>query len=77
MGCHLMCGYLQFLRLGREGYTKIMKNLGLVAARLQKGIEATGQSPLAALTMMGCFCARASYCVCLTASHFFVLSLPW
>ena len=34
---------MQFLRLGREGYTKIMKNLGLVAARLQKGIEATGK----------------------------------
>lgn len=34
--------YAQFLRLGREGYTKIMQNLGLVAKRLQKGIEDTG-----------------------------------
>lgn len=33
---------VQFLRLGREGYTKIMQNLGLVAKRLQKGIEDTG-----------------------------------
>ena len=33
---------VQFLRLGREGYTKIMQNLGLVAQRLQKGIEDTG-----------------------------------
>ena len=33
---------VQFLRLGREGYTKIMLNLGQVARRLQKGIEDTG-----------------------------------
>ncbi len=35
------CG-VQFLRLGKEGYTKIMLNLGQVARRLQKGIEDTG-----------------------------------
>ncbi len=33
---------VQFLRLGKEGYTKIMMNLGQVARRLQKGIEDTG-----------------------------------
>ena len=33
---------MQFLRLGKEGYTKIMTNLNLVAKRLQKGIEDTG-----------------------------------
>ncbi len=37
----LSCGD-QFLRLGKEGYTKIMLNLGQVARRLQKGIEDTG-----------------------------------
>ncbi|KAL3161777.1 hypothetical protein ABBQ38_008871 [Trebouxia sp. C0009 RCD-2024] len=38
----IIAQYYQFLRLGKEGYTKIMQNLGLVAKRLQKGIEDTG-----------------------------------
>ena len=39
---HGSCCDVQFLRLGKEGYTKIMLNLGQVARRLQKGIEDTG-----------------------------------
>lgn len=37
--------YYQFLRLGFEGYKKIMISLLNVAARLQKGIEALGEAP--------------------------------
>ncbi len=40
---HGSCCGVQFLRLGKEGYTKIMLNLGQVARRLQKGIEDTGK----------------------------------
>ena len=35
--------YYQFMRLGFEGYKKIMASLLNVAARLQKGIEALGK----------------------------------
>ena len=35
-------GWVQILRLGREGYRKIMENLMRVADHLAKGILATG-----------------------------------
>ena len=35
---------VQILRLGREGYTKIMENLMRVAAHLAEGLLATGTS---------------------------------
>lgn len=41
---------MQFLRLGKEGYTKIMVNLAQVAKRLQKGIEDTGMGQAKNLT---------------------------
>ena len=37
-----VCRPLQFLRLGRAGYTKIMQNCHTVAMFLCKGIESTG-----------------------------------
>ncbi len=50
---HSLSYGVQFLRLGKEGYTKIMMNLGQVARRLQKGIEDTGTAS-----------DSASHCVC-------------
>ena len=38
----IICSCLQFLRLGFEGYKKIMTNLMEVSAHLAKGILATG-----------------------------------
>ena len=37
--------YYQFLRLGFEGYRKIMSNLMKVSAHLAEGILATGKTP--------------------------------
>ncbi len=34
--------YYQFLRLGREGYTKIMTNLNAISKHVRKAIQATG-----------------------------------
>ena len=39
----LMNGCMQFLRLGFDGYKKIMSNLLMVARRLRLGIEETGE----------------------------------
>lgn len=39
----IIAQYYQFLRLGWEGYRRIMVNLTNIAARLRKGIEETGQ----------------------------------
>ena len=36
--------YYQFLRLGHEGYRRIMVNLLNVAKRLEQGIRDTGES---------------------------------
>lgn len=38
----IIAQYYQFLRLGHEGYRRIMVNLTHIATRLQKGIEDTG-----------------------------------
>lgn len=41
---HLLnCLFFQFLRLGFNGYAKIMKNLSVIKKRLATQIEATGQ----------------------------------
>lgn len=39
---HVLAQYYQFLRLGKNGYTKIMKNLMAVAHHLRTGLEETG-----------------------------------
>jgi glutamate decarboxylase len=38
----IIAQYYQFLRLGKEGYTKIMRNLTNIAAKLAEGVEETG-----------------------------------
>lgn len=43
---HILAQYYQFLRLGMDGYTRIMKNLDTIAKRLAKGIMATGEFEL-------------------------------
>jgi glutamate/tyrosine decarboxylase-like PLP-dependent enzyme len=69
MNCKMIHGLshgVQFLRLGKEGYTKIMMNLGQVARRLQKGIEDTGTA-----FDLACSCVQCalvwSICVVLCA----------
>jgi glutamate/tyrosine decarboxylase-like PLP-dependent enzyme len=39
---HVIAQYYQLLRLGREGYVRIMNNLDIIAHRLGEGILATG-----------------------------------
>lgn len=41
-GSTIIAQYYQFLRLGHEGYRKIMSNLMHVATRLRQGIQDTG-----------------------------------
>jgi len=43
---HVIAQYYQLLRLGREGYTRIMNNLDIIAHRLGEGILATGEFEL-------------------------------
>lgn len=38
----IIAQYYQFLRLGFQGYRRIMLNLTNIASRLRQGIEATG-----------------------------------
>ena len=38
----MIAQYYQLLRLGREGYIRIMNNLDIIAHRLGEGILATG-----------------------------------
>lgn len=39
---HVIAQYFQLLRLGRDGYTRVMNNLANITARLAQGIMATG-----------------------------------
>lgn len=41
----IIAQYYQFLRLGFDGYKKIMSNLLMVSRRLRLGIEETGLLP--------------------------------
>ena len=42
----IIAQYYQFLRLGFEGYRRIMVNLTHIATRLRKGVEDTGTANL-------------------------------
>lgn len=44
-GSMIIAQYYQFLRLGFDGYRRIMSNLTNIASRLRRGIEETGPSP--------------------------------
>ena len=44
----IIAQYYQFLRLGFDGYKKIMSNLLMVSRRLRLGIEETGLLPFVA-----------------------------
>ena len=51
----IIAQYYQFLRLGFEGYRRIMVNLTHIATRLQQGIEDTGISlHLFMLSLLSC-----------------------
>ncbi|KIY94947.1 glutamate decarboxylase [Monoraphidium neglectum] len=39
---HVIAQYFQLLRLGRDGYTRIMNNLSCIKLRLEQGILAIG-----------------------------------
>ena len=41
----IIAQYYQFLRLGWEGYRRIMVNLTNIASRLRAGVEDTGHPP--------------------------------
>lgn len=58
----IIAQYYQFLRLGFDGYKKIMSNLLMVARRLRLGIEETGlllQMPCLTAVDHGCLISKS------------------